>query len=256
MTEDNGFDIGEALGIDEGVAEDATAAEGVTGDAGEAEVEAVDAEEIVDDGGGEAVVEDNVVEEVKTVNVDTDLRSEIARLSQELAEARRAAPAKVEGEEAPKPKSLQFVLSDDEFSDALASKDAFNEMLNRVHEAGRQSYLQEAPRLMQVQLVQQKSADAYAVEFYKVNKDLKPYEQVVGTVAQDLIRTVPGLTHQELFEKVAVETRRRLNLKVDANGAGNGVKDVKRKPGLPGARSSRVGAGTANAGFDFNKELF
>jgi hypothetical protein len=253
MLPENEFDIGTELGIDEVIEPEVIEPEVVEEIAGEGE--SVGEGEDVDADGGEAVVE-NIVEEVKNVEVDTDLREEIARLSRELEEARSAVPPKVEGEQAPKPKSLQFVLSDDEFSDALASKEAFNEMLNRVHEAGRQSYLQEAPRLVQVQLMQQKSADAYAAEFYKVNKDLKPYEQVVGTVASDLIRTIPGLTHQELFEKVATETRRRLNLKSDASSANNSVKDTKRKPGLPGARSSRVGAGTANTGFDFNKELF
>ncbi len=114
----------------------------------------------------------------------------------------------------PAPSSPAFVTAE-EWEAAQQSHDTFNQLLARTAARAQQEAIQEA--IKQIPHVAQQminnSLQAYSVrhEFFESNKDLKPFASFVELQSNNLVRSHPDWTTEQLLAALPDHTRKMLN---------------------------------------------
>lgn len=113
-------------------------------------------------------------------------------------------------------------------------------LTQQSREQTRETILRDIPSVATAVARQQYSMMTTIKDFYTDNKDLVPYQHVVGAVANEVAAKEPSLSIVDALNKTAVEVRRRLGLKKAAitqpdrqPAFPRGGKGGSRKPGAP-----------------------
>ena len=139
----------------------------------------------------------------------------------------------------------QDFFEDLDFEEVAENKDEFNKLLNKVYQKGvtdstgmaSGNVLQNVPQLINTITSLQEASK----QFYTDNEDLVKYKKDVASTFETLMKNNPDKTYDELFEDVAIETRRKLRLPefkkktVDKNRSPK----LPRKKGKPGRSTEK-----------------
>jgi hypothetical protein len=193
-------------------------------DGAEASSEAAEGkeEESTDDGseassaeadGEEAAEGAEEASEGDEADADDPRDAEIARLTQQLTEKESKAEVKVT--------PVNIVVSDEEFEAAQENKEGLMALLNKVATAsktqGKEEALLAMPELVRKEVEVTKAIDKKVDEFWVQNKDLKPYNKVVGRITAELQAAHPNWDLNKLLaesEKVARKELKKPRTKI------------------------------------------
>lgn len=230
--------------------------------------EPVIAEPIVSE---EPIVEEPVVEETlietkpQTETTETEptadeiiasLRQQILELSaprqvypQEnvtTAEKPAEVPAKV-SQEVSGPQGIEQILqvlgdnkflSDEELDRIIDEPQLLNDALRRSQENMLKQLSSALPQMMREEARKQNMIQMAVQEFYTMNPDLAPFAKFVQYVFAEQEHANPNITYEELFNKSAEISRKRLGLKNPTAATAERAPGVKQNPGFAGTRSS------------------
>ena len=154
-----------------------------------------------------------------------------------------------EPEKEPEPEPVKFedqdFVGEEEFDDLINSKDGLNKLLNKVHQKAvidtSERLTRNLPESIRDTVVLIDNLRKSSEKFYEDNSDLKPFKKVVGTVFEELVTENPDMTHDEVYTKVAEETRKRLDLSKPTNKPKE-TKTERKSPKLPktGSKAGRL----------------
>ena len=139
----------------------------------------------------------------------------------------------------------QDFFDDLDFDEVTENKDSFNKLLNKVYQKGvadstgklSRNVLQNVPQLINTITNLQKASE----QFYADNEDLIKYKKDVANTFEALVKSNPDKPYNELFNDVAIETRRKLRLpdpekKIVDKSKPPKLPKKKSKPGKPEAK--------------------
>lgn len=143
--------------------------------------------------------------------------------------------------------TIEFNLDEATLERALIEDDpkALKEILLGVvefarneREQTREQILRDLPMLAQGIARQEFTLMSAVKDFYSRNEDLLPYQQIVGSITNEIAAKKPGASLSEVFAEVETETRKRLGLKRaaqlrDSETPMFGKTKSSRKPGAP-----------------------
>jgi hypothetical protein len=219
-------------------------------DADEEDSEDAEEDEEDEEEGEEAEEEDEEDEDV------AELRARLLAAEEKLAEKEDAKDTEstvaslMEFKEDELIRPEEFLPTDDEFSEAMADRTAFNELMIKV---ANQSTLAAARAMMKKlpgvvnHLVSNEVSTATMVEtFFTANQDLLPVRRIVGRKYTELQGAHPDKSVPELLTLTAeaVRTDLKIGKKPSDTGASGGKKGRKGKK----ARRARFAPGTGRAG--------
>ncbi len=120
--------------------------------------------------------------------------------------------APVVGEETPKVEPQSFIADDNEFMEAINTKDGFNKVLQKVYDAGQSSAQVPAPASDDASVVDMKFA---LRDYYVANPDLGSIQDYVGAVVVSKYRgekVTEGTPFIQVLEETGNEVRETLHL--------------------------------------------
>jgi hypothetical protein len=191
----------------------------------EPEEAAADGDEATDD-------EESVEGEVESESKEEAGDERIKALEAELAELKQLLTQKTDTasteKEADKGKVVEFV-DDEQYTEAISSKDGFNAALTTAFEAGVQATLKRLGPVIQQRVLESVNTHMAVKDFYDANPKLRGHEDVVQAVAQKLIlEKGDKYPAAKLFKEAAQLTYKKLNLKPDTGPLDS---QKKRNPG-------------------------
>lgn len=144
----------------------------------------------------------------------SELRAKLAEL--ESKESKPASPAT----EVPLEIAEQNFLDGIDFDDVSADPNEFNKLLNKIYKqtvtdterSVGEKISKSLPSTVRELITVTRNMQEASENFYKENKDLKPFKKVVATVFDDLAAENSDKTYEEVLKEVGPETRRRLEL--------------------------------------------
>jgi hypothetical protein len=128
----------------------------------------------------------------------------------------------------------EFVDSDEEYDKAFEKREAFNEVLKKVHTRAVETTLKLIPQVIDNVVKSQVVMYTKATEFFGRNRDLKEYSGYIAKVANEIASKDPSLSLDDIFGtegdpgKLAVEVRKALKLK--GNVIKKEAEKVKERP--------------------------
>ena len=144
------------------------------------------------------------------------LRAEVERLSG----GRTAPKTKAPSTTAPSteaPIEEQDFLGDRDIDDVIRDPKEFNKLLNEVYVKGLKASkggvgAEEVSTLVRDNMTIVAELKEQSDKFFDSNKDLKPFRKVVAAVFEEVSGENVGKEYSEIMPKVAIETRKRLEL--------------------------------------------
>lgn len=135
-------------------------------------------------------------------------------------------------------------LKDLDLDEVTRSPEEFNKLLNVVYSKGLNTFektsveklLRSLPDIVRTNILTINSLRESSEEFYKDNEDLLPFRKVVALTFEEIASENPDKKYVELFEDVAKESRKKLEL---YNKATKKVDDKGRHPILPHRKSQQ-----------------
>ena len=183
--------------------------------------------------------------ELKKLNEDNQrLReqlNDLARKTGGLPQEVREQPTEAKEELKKEGEEVKF-LSDEEADGLLDDPKKLNTILNRVFQAGREQVMREMPTLVRQQTLSEMTLQQKTQKFWTENKDLDPFKDFVGMVANQVEVDHPDWDYGKIFDKTAEVARERLNLPTSGSEQPKEKKEevVDLKPALPtGQRGAR-----------------
>jgi len=136
---------------------------------------------------------------------------------------------------------IEFVRTEDEFNNALSSRDGLNKLLTGVFQSGRQSMLLEVPEIASSQVQESIEQAMTYFSFYTEHRDLKPFGGLVVQMVQQVQTKNPGWKKDQILEEAATKTRELLRMARGEKELSKGDKrrHKRREPALSSGRSSR-----------------
>lgn len=138
---------------------------------------------------------------------------------------------------------IEFIKDEEGLTSLLSSPQALNKMLNKVLQMGEARGREQAVAHMpsQVRAVMQQEQQKATVinSFFAANKDLAPHKDLVGLIAQNLVREQPAIDTQTLLKETAKQTRARLGLKASVATTSK-VGSPAKKAGLPTGKAGSL----------------
>ncbi len=158
---------------------------------------------------------------------------------------------------APVVEAKKVKITQDEFDNALVSRDAFEELMNKKVVVAQPAQADPTERIMAIlpniisNVVKTQVVVSTAVEnFYNNNKDLRPFKQFVSVTMNEVLSGKPEL--RDNIEGILIETeksvRSKLNLRKEAKAIDDKAKGKGPSPAFPNRRGG--GGGGRSLGKD------
>ena len=140
---------------------------------------------------------------------------------------------------------IEFVADEDAIYELTRDPKKFNELMNKVVSEAHnravllttQNVLTSIPKIVGSSIEQATSIQRAADEFYKTNEDLIPFKSFVMMVTNEIAAANPDKQLNELLGDIAVEARKKLNLKERA--VVNKKKEDEKSPAFVKAKGTR-----------------
>ena len=136
---------------------------------------------------------------------------------------------------------IPFVTTDDDYEKAMSDPKEMNALMNRVYDSAISYMTQSVPQLVGHMVTQQNSMRNLVDDFYKTNEDLVPMKSFVGFVANELASKNPAWEYEKLFDEVAKEVRKRVNISTKASSVE--TQASKQRPAFAKKPSGRQNVG-------------
>lgn len=197
---------------------------------------------------GEEEEEESKVDEEKEA-----LRQQVEELSDQLMRERSQIPSEAppaeeeppaEKKVAPEVKATQFVPTDEEFSEAMGSREKLNELLLKVQTQSVATVLKSLPTIMERMEDQRNVLTEHTQKFYGDNPDLVKHHKFVGLTAQKIRSAEPTKPIDDVLKEAGDKVREDLKLAKQAEVIeGKRGKIGSQGPGLKGGKTkTRKGA--------------
>jgi hypothetical protein len=136
---------------------------------------------------------------------------------------------------------IPFVTTDDDYEKAMSDPKEMNALMNRVYDSAITYMTKSVPQLVGHMVTQQTSMRNLVDDFYKTNEDLVPMKSFVGFVANELAANNPAWEYDKLFDEVAKEVRKRVNISTKASSVE--TQASKQRPAFAKKPSGRQNVG-------------
>lgn len=198
------------------------------------EAEGEEGEEAADEGAADGDEEGDEGDEGEVESKESSddrikaMQEELAELKQLLTQKADTASTETAATKDGKKEQVEFV-DDEQYTEAISSKDGFNAALNTAFEAGVQATLKRLEPVIQQRVLESVNTHMAVKDFYDANPKLRGHEDVVQAVAQKLIlEKGDKYPAAKLFKEAAQLTYKKLNLKPDTGPLDS---QKKRNPG-------------------------
>lgn len=152
-----------------------------------------------------------------------ELLRQINELSAELARTKAGGSTAVSTEGSPTPQSTpapatppvttaSLEVTEDEFAEALTSRDGMAKLMAKVYSAAVQHTMLQLPPLVQNVTAQQIAMNNAVADFYKKNEDLAPYKDFVAHMATQVASQHPDWPEHKVIEELPKVVREKLRL--------------------------------------------
>jgi len=176
------------------------------------------------------------------------LKREIEELKQKIAEVKSIKPPKQKPPTTPAPIEEKDFVGDLDLDELSRDPKEFNKVLNKIYKdavaevrKAKEELSTTLPNQVTASMELQRSLKEMTDNFYNKNKDLKPFNKVVGVVFEELASQNPDKPYPKVLEMVGEETRKRLNLtKPKADPAPKANDNSDDPPPLPRKKGGRV----------------
>lgn len=160
-------------------------------------------------------------EPTETPNEDrAELLKQINELSAEILKLKAGVPATQE-EVTPTPQPTQVAatptlqaleVTDDDYAEALSSKEGFIKILGKVQQVAVQQAMLQVPTIVQSLTAQQISMNNMVTDFYRKNADLAPYKEFVSHLATKVSSAHPDWSTEKMMTELPDLVRKSLKI--------------------------------------------